>query len=141
MFHTPDSVITPAPELRWLGEGENKQPVAELRVRFPNVKRINTEAGEDEYIERGFWVTVNVWGRFAEPVAKLFSKGDQIFVIGNLYQDEWKTKETDEIKTGLKMDARQVFPWSLDLESLSYKERKGKPEDYPAADDEDNEPF
>lgn len=132
------------PELKWVGKDDDKKPVAELRVRFPNAKRTVNDAGESEFIERGFWTTVSVWGAFAETVAKMYNKGDQVYVIGKLYQESWPDKETGEERTGLKIDARMVFPWAPDLESLKFKQRKAKDSDDPSSDDDledDGEPF
>lgn len=129
------------PELKYVGKGEEKNAVAELRVRVPNVKRDS----DGNFRERGFWANVSVWGKFAEPVTKMVAKGDQLFVVGNLYQDNWNDKETGEERSGIKIDAKLVFPWMPDLESLKYKPRRAKDggdhQDADPEEDEDQIPF
>jgi single-strand DNA-binding protein len=129
------------PELKYVGKSEEKSAVAELRVRVPNIKRDS----DGNFKERGFWANVSVWGKCAEQLVKLVTTGDQIYLIGNLYQDKWKDKETGDEKTGIKIDCRLAFPWLPDLESLKYKPRKAKDggghQDADSEDDESLIPF
>ena len=108
--------------------GEDKKPVCELTVIFLNYRMNKND--EENPIDRGFWVKVSVWGKFAEQASKMFSKGDKVFIAdGNMDQDSFTAKDAqdgdDDIKL-LHVDCNLIFPWVPDLESLSFKERKGK---------------
>lgn len=111
------------PELKYVGSGDDKQPVCEMRVRFVNGKR---DKATGEWIDQGFWAQVNVWGRCAEPAAKMFSKGDRVFIDGVMVMQTWPDKEDETVeRSGMRVDARMVAPWLPDLDGLSYKPREG----------------
>ncbi len=108
--------------------GEDKKPVCELTIIFLNYRK--SKSDEENPIDRGFWARVSVWGKFAEPVSKMYSVGDKIFIAdGNMEQESFMPKDADEADGEVKMlkvDCNLVFPWVPDLESLRFNERKGK---------------
>ncbi len=109
------------PELRFVGNGDDKKPVCELRVRFINGK---VDKATGEWTDTGFWATVNVWGWCAEPAAKMFSKGDRIYIDGTMVMNTWPDKENEgEVISGFKVDTIFVAPYLPDLELLRYKPR------------------
>lgn len=112
------------PELKYIGEGDDKQAVCELSVKFINSKK-KKNAGDDEYDDFGFWAQVNVWGYEAEPVSKLLSKGDKVYIAdGKLAEKSWADKDDSEImKKGLQVDCRLLFPVLSNIENLTYKKR------------------
>lgn len=112
------------PELKHIGEGDGKQAVCELSVKFINSKK-KKGSGEDEYDDLGFWAQVNVWGYEAEPVSRLLSKGDKVYIAdGKLAEKSWADKDNSEItKSGLQVDCRLLFPVLSNIESLRYKAR------------------
>ncbi len=110
------------PELKYVGDGDDRQPVCEMRVRFLNAKK---DRKTDEWIDQGFWAQVNVWGRCAEPAAKMLSKGDRVFIDGEMVMNTWPDKDDDTLeRSGVRVDTRLVAPYLPDIESLSYRERK-----------------
>lgn len=111
------------PELKYIGQDENKQAVCELRVRMLNPKQ---DKKTDEWIDRGFWAQVNLWGPFAEAASKLLQKGDRVFVAnGTLAQDTWFDENNpDKENAMMKIDTNMVFPYTTDIESIKYKPRK-----------------
>ena len=106
--------------------GEDNKPVCELRVIFLNY-RVNKKE-EDIPIDSGFWAQVNIWGKFAEPASRFFSTGDKVFIIGDMDQDSFKPKDAiegdDEVNV-LHVNSNIIFPWTIDIESLAFTERKG----------------
>lgn len=112
------------PELKYIGEGDDKQAVCELSVKFINAKK-KKSSGEDEYDDLGFWAQVNVWGYEADPVSRLLSKGDKVYIVdGKLAEKSWPDKDNPEvIKKGLQVDCRLLFPVLSNIENLSYKVR------------------
>lgn len=110
------------PELKYVGAGDDKQPVCEMRVRFLNAKQ---DKASGEWSDLGFWAQVNVWGHCAEPAAKMLSKGDRIFIDGSMVMDTWTDKDDENTdRSGIRVDTRMIAPYLPDIESLSYRERK-----------------
>jgi len=111
------------PELKYIGKDDNKQAVCELRVKMMNSKQ---DKKTEDWIDRGFWAQVNVWGKMAEATSKLFQKGDRVFIVnGTLAQDSWADDNNPENEnTMMRIDTNLVFPFTTDIESLQYKPRK-----------------
>ncbi len=127
------------PELRFVGSGDDKKAVCEIRGRFINSK---LDKGTGEWIDLGFWATVNVWGRCAEPAAKMLSKGDLIYIDGTMVMNTWPDKENEgEEISGFKVDTNFVAPYLPNLESLRYKPRTSQhaAEQFDQDEDEDAE--
>lgn len=112
------------PELKTVGQGEDKQTVCELRVRFLNGRpKKDLDAWEDN----GFWADVNLWGKAAESAARLFEKGDRVHIIGNLIERHWEDRDNPELERSmLQVNASIVAPYLPDLESLQYKPRTSR---------------
>ncbi len=109
------------PELKMVGQGEEKQAVCELRVRFLNSK---PKKESEEWEDNGFWANVNVWGKMAESAARLFEKGDRVVITGNLIERHWQDKDDEELeRSALQVNASLIAPYLPDLESLQYKPR------------------
>ena len=107
-------------QLKYIGENKDK-PVAECRVYLSSARRDK----EGEWVDRGEWFDVSVWGPCAEPAAKLLTKGDRIYLEGALGTDRWEDPESGEPRSKLKIDANLMLPWLPYLDSLAYKPRKG----------------
>jgi single-stranded DNA-binding protein len=106
--------------------GEDNKPVCELRVIFLNYRA--NKQDPDNPIDSGFWAQVNIWGKFAEPASRLFSTGDKVYIAGELDQDTFTPKDAnegdDEVKI-LHVNTNLIFPWTTDIDSLTFTERKG----------------
>jgi len=107
--------------------GEDNKPVCEMRVIFLNYRTNKQEP--DNPVDSGFWAQVNIWGKFAEPASRLFSTGDKVYIAGELDQDTFTPKDTnegdDEVKI-LHVNTNLIFPWTIDIDSLTFNERKGQ---------------
>lgn len=111
-----------APELKYVGD--DKKPVCEMRARFVNSKQDKVTG---EWKDQGFWAHVNIWDRYAEPAAKMFSSGDMVYIDGNTVMDNWPDKENQgQTVEGMKVNANFIAPYLPHLESLTYQERKAK---------------
>ena len=106
--------------------GVDNKPVCELRVNFLNYRANKQDL--DNPIDSGFWAQVNIWGKFAEPASRLFSTGDKVYIAGELDQDTFTPKDAnegdDEVKI-MHVDTNLIFPWTTDIDSLTFNERKG----------------
>jgi len=106
--------------------GADNKPVCELRVIFLNYRA--NKQDQDNPIDSGFWAQVNIWGKFAEPASRLFSTGDKVYIIGDMDQDSFKPKDANEGDVDvniLHVNSNIIFPWTIDIESLIFSERKG----------------
>jgi hypothetical protein len=116
--------LTVNPKLKPVGQGDEKQFVCELRVRFTNFKR---KKNSEDFDDNGFWADVNIWGPFAEPSAEFFEKGDKVFIIGNLDERHWIDSDNPDIEHGrLQVNSSFVAPWTPDLVELRYKPRQSQ---------------
>ncbi len=106
--------------------GEDNKPVCELRVIFLNYRA--NKQDQNKSIDSGFWAQVNIWGKFAEPASRFFSTGDKVFIVGDMYQGSFKPKDAiegdDEVNV-FHVNSNIIFPWTIDIESLAFTERKG----------------
>lgn len=91
------------PEIRFTSSGK---AVCELPIVFS--KRKKTDAGG--WVDDGsLFVKGSLWGQYGENAANSFEKGDQVIVTGELYEEEWQTKEGEKRKT-LKMRVYEIGP-------------------------------
>ena len=112
------------PELKPIGQGDDRQFVCEMRVRFLNGR---PKKDSDEWEDNGFWANVNVWGKAAESAARLFEKGDRVHIIGNMIERRWPDKEDPEAEHSLmQVNANFIAPYLPDVESLKYKPRQSR---------------
>ena len=110
------------PELKTVGQGDDKQYVCEMRVRFLNGR---PKKDSEEWEDNGFWANVNVWSKLGESAARLFEKGDRVYIIGNMIERSWADKENPEVERSMmQVNASFIGPYLPDLESLKYKPRQ-----------------
>lgn len=89
------------PELKQVGQNQ----VCKLAVATS--ERWNDQSGQLQ--EKTTWHNVEFWGKQAENVAKFFSKGDEIIVIGDVTSDEWIDQQ------GQKRTAQKVKGFKFDF--------------------------
>jgi single-strand DNA-binding protein len=90
--------IVKDPELGFTNGGT---PVLNFRLA------VNTYSNKQEYT---VFIDCVVFGAFAEILAARTSKGTNIFITGELRQDEWEDKEnTKHSKYFIKIDRAQVM--------------------------------
>lgn len=108
------------PVLKEVGDKD----VCEMSIRMLSY-RPNKDDTENP-IDKGFWVQCNVWGGFAKSSARLFRKGDKIFIAdGELTQDEFNSKKPDnELVRLLVVNTSMIFPWTPSVDSLVYQPRR-----------------
>ncbi len=95
-----------------------------LSVRFPyNVKNQTTGQFEDS---KGFWTTVEMWGRQAEKLHALLQKGTRIFVMGTIQDNSFvATKGDREGQTipAMLVNAQNIALSPLGIESVTYTQK------------------
>jgi|SRR5882724_7307078 len=119
------------PEIRFTPGGK---AVCDLPLVFN--KRKKTDNGG--YVDDGiFWVRGTVWGLYAENCAETLAKGDQVFVMGELYEDEYVDKKTSEKRKTIKLrvfDIGPILKWnSAKINRAERSSKTEKPDDDPWA--------
>jgi single-strand DNA-binding protein len=74
------------PELKFTQGGQ-----AVLRIRLATTESYQSKTGERQ--ERTEWHTVTVWGKRAEALNKILSKGRTIWVEGRIQTRSWEDKD------------------------------------------------
>lgn len=85
-----------------------------LRLRVvTNDRAKNPESGEWEDKDTS-WFTVKLWGRLAEQSKPVLKKGQEVTVVGTIYEENWTDAEGNK-RTGyeVKADSIAVTPYSI----------------------------
>lgn len=93
--------LTRDPELRATPGGE---PVLEFGLAVND--RVRDSSGE--WVDRPNFVDCTVWGRRAEALAKILTKGFKVCVEGSLRYSSWEDRETGQRRSKLRVTAREV---------------------------------
>ena len=89
------------PELRFT---QSNQPV--LSLRLATNERFKNRDGE--WQDRTEWHTIVVWGRRAEGLSKILSKGSQLCVEGRLQTRNWEDRQGQKRYT-TEIVAREII--------------------------------
>lgn len=95
-----------------------------LSVRFPYAIKQSDGNFEDT---KGFWATVEMWGRQSEVLYKLLQKGARVFVMGSIQDNSFvATKGDREGQTipGMLVSAQNIALSPLGIESVTYASRQ-----------------
>jgi single-stranded DNA-binding protein len=112
------------PELKTVGQGDEKQFVCEMCMHFLNGK---TNKDSEDWVDNGFWADVNLWGKSAQADARLYEKGDRVLDVGNLIERHWPDKGDPELEHSyLQVNASIVAPCLPDIESMCCKPRQSQ---------------
>lgn len=51
-----------------------------------------------DFQKKTIWHKCTAWGKTAENIAKYFTKGEMIFIMGKIQEDQYNDKKTGELK-------------------------------------------
>lgn len=88
------------PELKFTQGGQ-----AVLRIRLATTESYASKTGERQ--ERTEWHTVTVWGKRAEALNKILSKGRTIWVEGRIQTRSWEDKDGNK-RYSTEINAQQI---------------------------------
>jgi single-strand DNA-binding protein len=89
------------PQLRYVGNGA---PVCTFSVAT-NHRYTKPDGQKAESVT---FIDVDVWRRLAELCSQFLKKGRQVLVTGMLKQDRWTDAKTQQLRSKLKVIAREV---------------------------------
>lgn len=89
------------PELKFTQGGQ-----AVLRIRLATTESYANKAGERQ--ERTEWHTVVVWGKRAESLNKILSKGRTIWVEGRIQTRSWEDKKDGSKRYATEINAQNI---------------------------------
>lgn len=115
------------PELRMTGGG---QGVLKLRLATSE-KYLDKDRQRQERTE---WHSVVVWGKRAEALAKILSKGSRIFVEGSLRTTSWEDRD------GNKRYRTEIVAQNILLQGDGKGQRAARGGDYDQSDEPDEAP-
>jgi len=120
------------PTLKAYGEGDYSTFVCNFRGKVQEWRnKKNDNAGDDgDWVDKGFWVNVSVFGSNAEAAAKLLKKGRRADVINArltntpyLRKVGEGEKEIEVEVDSMNLDTAYVGIYLGDIASVKYKEQ------------------
>lgn len=102
-----------------------------LKLRLAASERYKAQSGE--WKERVEWHNVTIWGKRAEALGKILSKGSRVFVEGSLHTSSYE-------KDGQKVYRTEISATNVILEGRGAS-REAEPESEAEAPPDDPMPF
>ncbi len=109
------------PELKYINTTDGQRAVANFSIRFDRDKRLD----DGSYVDNGgFWLDTAIFGKQAERVAKLLSKGNRVYAEGSLKQQTWE-KDGQEFRK-LVLEASYLAPDLLGIDGIQFQVKDKK---------------
>jgi len=88
-----------------------------LRLRLvTNDRKKNEETGKYEDAATSWW-TIKVWGRLAEQTRNSIKKGQELTVVGTIYEENWVDKSgTNRSSYEIRAESIAVTTYSINKE-------------------------
>lgn len=81
-----------------LGTDPERIGTTGARFRLSSSDRSKNEQGQWEDRDQT-WTTIKVWGKNADHVMSTFKKGQEVIVVGTMYENTWTDKEGNKKST------------------------------------------
>lgn len=93
-----------------------------LRLRLvTNDRKKNEETGKYEDAATSWW-TVKVWGRLADQTRNSIKKGQELTIVGTIYEENWTDKTgTNRSSYEVRADSIAVTTYSINKEKVADK--------------------
>lgn len=111
------------PELRHIEDGGEGRWVLPLRIYFD--RRVPVRDGDGFEDRGGFWLNASVWGRRAQTLQPLLSKGMRVYVAGTLIQRVWQTRDSGEERASLELEVDYLALDASRITRVELRERGG----------------
>lgn len=89
-----------------LGTDPERIGTTGARFRLSSSDRAKNEQGQWEDRDQT-WTTIKVWGKNADYVMSTLKKGQEVIVVGTMYEDTWTDKEGNK-KSAYEFKAEHV---------------------------------
>lgn len=104
------------PELKYINTTDGQRAVANFSIRFDRDKRLD----DGSYVDNGgFWLDIAIFGKQAERVARILSKGNRVYAEGSLKQQSWD-KDGQEFRK-LVLEATYLAPDLLGIDGIQFQ--------------------
>jgi single-strand DNA-binding protein len=91
-----------------------------VRLRVVSNDRIKNDSTGNWDDKDTSWWTVKAWKNLAEQTAATIKKGQEIVVVGKIYEETWKDKEgNNRTSYSINADTIAVTTWSLSKKESS----------------------
>lgn len=121
------------PELRYTKSGI---AVTTIRVATPTVRKVG-----DEYEEDVTWHSVVLWRHLAEIVAEYASKGDQIYIEGQIRYRDYEGKDGTQYKNTAEIHADEMVLGSRASRNDDAGRRRAAVDTAESSEPDDDLPF
>lgn len=100
--------------------GQEPSPIGEngLRLRLVTNDRVkNEETGKYEDAATSWW-TIKAWGRLADQTRNSIKKGQELTVVGKIYEETWVDKSgTNRTSYEIRAESIAVTTYSIQKEN------------------------
>lgn len=97
-----------------------------LRLRVATNDRVkNDSTGEWEDKNTSWW-TVKAWKRLAEQSIDVLKKGQEVIIVGKVYEENWTDKE------GTKRTSYEINAESIAVTTFSLAKKTNKDDEFPS---------
>jgi len=97
-----------------------------LRLRVATNDRVkNDSTGEWEDKNTSWW-TVKAWKRLAEQSMDVLKKGQEVIIVGKVYEENWTDKE------GTKRTSYEINAESIAVTTFSLAKKTAKDDEFPS---------
>jgi len=97
-----------------------------LRLRVATNDRVkNDSTGEWEDKNTSWW-TVKAWKRLAEQSKDVLKKGQEVIIVGKVYEENWTDKE------GAKRTSYEINAESIAVTTFSLAKKTTKDDEFPS---------
>ena len=104
--------------------GQDPAPIGEngLRLRLvTNDRKKNEETGKYEDSATSWW-TIKVWGELAKQTRNSIKKGQELTVVGTIYEENW-TDKTGTNRTSYEINAKSIGVTTYSISKEAAKDR------------------
>ena len=125
------------PEARYFDDGKvvvNVPLACKQRYLPIEWKELGVKSGEEETD----WYSLEIWGQTAEFVNNYVDKGTRVGVVGSLQIDQWNDRDTNELRSNVKVIVRDLDILETRAETESRRSNKRGPSFYQNDDDDDD---
>ena len=99
------------------------------RFRLSSSDRVRNENGEWQD-QNQTWTTVKVWGKNADYVISTLKKGQEVIVVGTMFEENWTDKEGNK-RSSYEFKAEHLGPTVFSLNRHTVSNQNTEPQDNP----------